>query len=95
LLADAHAWIEYQSYLPDEIAVGFHHGLVQIHPFLNGNGRHVRLTADLLVMRLAMSGFSWARESLLDAGIVRRRYIAALQAADHPSIAPLLLLARS
>ena len=46
------AWIEYKSYPPDEIAVRFHHRLVQIHPFPNGNGRHARLMADLLVMRL-------------------------------------------
>jgi Fic-DOC domain mobile mystery protein B len=95
LLADAHAWIEYRSYSPDEIAVRFHHRLVQIHPFPNGNGRHSRLTADLLAIRLGRERFSWGRERLRDAGIVRRRYIAALQAADHHDIGPLLLFARS
>jgi Fic-DOC domain mobile mystery protein B len=95
LLADTHAWIEYQAYAPDEIAVRFHHRLVQIHPFPNGNGRHARLTADLLVMRLGMQRFSWGRESLRDAGTARRRYIAALQAADHHDIGPLLEFARS
>ena len=69
----------------------FHHRLVQIHPFPNGNGRHARLTADLLVIRLGMSRFSWGRERLRDAGIVRRRYITALQTADHHDIGPLLL----
>jgi fido (protein-threonine AMPylation protein) len=29
--------------------VRFHHRLVQIHPFPDGNGRHARLAADLLV----------------------------------------------
>ena len=95
LLADTHAWIEYEAYSPDEIAVRFHHRLVQIHPFPNGNGRHARLTADLLVIRLGRERFSWGRERLRDAGIVRRRYIAALQAADHHDIAPLLQFARS
>jgi Fic-DOC domain mobile mystery protein B len=38
LLDDAKAWIEYGTYAPDEIAVRFHHRLVQIHPFPNGNG---------------------------------------------------------
>ena len=52
LLEDARTWIEYNSYPPDEIAVRFHHRLVQIHPFPNGNGRHSRLMADLLVMAL-------------------------------------------
>ena len=52
LLDDTKAWIQYRTYPPDEIAVRFHHRLVQIHPFPNGNGRHARLMADLLVMRL-------------------------------------------
>src|ERR1700733_15039715 len=52
LLDDTKTWIEYKTYPPDEIAVRFHHRLVQIHTFPNGNGRHARLMADLLVMRL-------------------------------------------
>ena len=95
LLADTNAWIEYKAYPPDEIAVRFHHRLVQIHPFPNGNGRHARLMADLLIMRLGMERFSWGRENLRDAGTVRRRYIAALQTADNHDIGPLLAFARS
>jgi len=57
LLDDTRAWIEYKTYPPDEIAVRFHHRLVQIHPFPNGNGRHARLMADLLVMKLGGTGF--------------------------------------
>ena len=91
LLDDTKAWIEYNSYPPDEIAVRFHHRLVQIHPFPNGNGRHARLMADLLVMQLGQERFSWGRESLRDAGAVRARYIEALHAADHHDIAALLL----
>ncbi len=49
---------------PDEIAVRFHHRLVQIHPFPNGNGRHARLVADLLVMRLGGERFSWGSANL-------------------------------
>jgi len=95
LLGDANAWILYQAYPPDEIAVRFHHRLVQIHPFPNGNGRHARLTADLLVMRLGRERFSWGRENLRSAGALRRRYITALQTADQHQIAPLLAFARS
>jgi fido (protein-threonine AMPylation protein) len=57
LLDDTKAWIRYRTYRPDEIAVRFHHRLVQIHPFPNGNGRHARLMADLLVMRLGGERF--------------------------------------
>jgi len=95
LLDDAKTWIEYKSYPPDEIAVRFHHRLVAIHPFPNGNGRHARLMADLLVMRLGQERFSWGRESLRDAGSMRKRYIAALQAADGHDSRPLLAFARS
>lgn len=95
LLDDAKAWIEGNTYPPDEIAVRFHHRLVQIHAFPNGNGRHARLMADLLVMRLGGERFSWGSANLQDAGEVRRRYIAALQAADNHDIGPLLAFARS
>jgi Fic-DOC domain mobile mystery protein B len=95
LLDDAKRWIEYGSYPRDEIAVRFHHRLVQIHPFPNGNGRHARLMADLLVMSLGGERFSWGSANLPDAGDVRSRYIAALQAADNHDIGPLLAFARS
>jgi Fic-DOC domain mobile mystery protein B len=95
LLADAKAWIAYQSYPSDEIVVRFHHRLVQIHPFPNGNGRHARLMADLLVMELGQERLSWGRANLKAAGDVRRRYIAALKAADNHDIGPLLAFARS
>jgi Fic-DOC domain mobile mystery protein B len=95
LLDDTKAWIEYDTYPPDEIAVRFHHRLVQIHPFPNGNGRHARLAADLLVMRLGRERFSWGMESLRDAGRTRQLYITALQTADNFDIRPLLGFARS
>lgn len=95
LLDDTKAWIEYKSYPPDEIAVRFHHRLVQIHPFVNGNGRHSRLMADLLVMELGQERFSWGRVNLQAAPDVRGRYIAALKSADNHDIGPLLAFARS
>jgi Fic-DOC domain mobile mystery protein B len=95
LLLDAKAWIEHKSYSPDEIAVRFHHRLVEIHPFPNGNGRHSRLMADLLVMELERDRFSWGHANLQQAGAVRRHYIDTLQAADNHDIGPLLAFARS
>jgi fido (protein-threonine AMPylation protein) len=71
------------------------HRRVQIHPFPNCNGRHARLMADLLVMTLGGERFSWGSANLQDAGVVRQRYIAALQAADDHDIGPLLAFARS
>ena len=95
LVDDARTWVKSKTYPTDEIAVRFHHRLVQIHPFPNGNGRHARLTADLLVMRLGGERFSWGRASLRKAGTARARYIEALHAADNHDIAPLLEFARA
>jgi fido (protein-threonine AMPylation protein) len=97
MLGDVWKWaqIDYKTYPVDEIAVRFHHRIVQIQLFPNGNGRHARLMADLLAMRMGRDQFSWGRESLRDAGTTRRLYIAALQAADNHDIAPLLAFARS
>ena len=95
LLDDVRGWIEYSSYPPDEIAVRFHHRLVQIHLFPNGNGRHSRLMADLVIMRSGGVRFSWGDADLRSASGVRQRYIGALQAADHLELAPLLAFARS
>ena len=88
-------WIEHDTYPADELAVRYHHGLVLIHPFTNGNGRHRRLAADLLCRHLGVSGFTWGRTSLDTDSKVRARYIAALQAADNHEFAPLLAFARS
>ena len=95
LLDDAKAWIEFGAWPVDEIAVRFHHRLVLIHPFPNGNGRHARLLADLLVMRLGRARFSWGRESLRDPGAARANYIAALRAADQHDISLLVAFSRA
>lgn len=95
LLDEAKGWLEYQSYSLDEIAVRFHHGLVKIHPFPNGNGRHARLMADLIVMSLGGQRFTWGSANLQNTGAMRKRYIDALKAADAHDIGPLVEFARS
>lgn len=95
LLDDAKVWIEQQSYARDEIAVRLHHRLVQIHPFPNGNGRHARLMADLLVIQLGGKRFSWGSTNLQSVSEVRQRYLSALQAADNHDVRPLMEFARS
>ena len=95
LLSDVRFWIEHETYPRDEIAIRFHHRLVAIHPFPNGNGRHARLAADLLVERLGGEPFSVGGGSLADVGELRARYVAALRAADDHDIGPLLEFARS
>lgn len=95
LLDDVRYQTEHAAYPPDEIATRFHHRLVAIHPFSNGNGRHARQMAGLLVERLGQPRFTWGSRSLTDAGETRLRYIAALQAADARDYVPLLAFVRS
>lgn len=100
LLDDAAAWLAGQVYGPDESAIRFHHRLVWIHLFPNGNGRHGRLAADRLVVSLGRPRFSWGgrterKADLHGAGSARTQYITALQAADQQDFGPLLDFARS
>ena len=90
LCDDTKLWIELLEKSPDEIAVRFHHRVVSIHPFPNGNGRHARLMTDLLLENiLKHSRFTWGSEDLSRVGHTRERYIAALKAADEHNYRPL------
>ena len=95
LLGDCRYHINHEVYPPDGIAARFHHRLVQIHPYANGNGRHARLAADLLLTALGQERFSWGSASLTDPGATRQRYIDALRAADGHDMGPLLAFVRS
>jgi Fic-DOC domain mobile mystery protein B len=95
LIEDVKFQIEHKSFPPDEIAARFHHRLVQIHCYPNGNGRHARVATDLLLKQLSQEPFSWGDVSLVDQGEVRTRYISALQAADKHDYGPLLKFVRS
>lgn len=96
LCRDVDAWIEHRAYPPDEIAARFHHRLVAIHPFANGNGRHARKAADLLLERvLGNPAFTWGSGTLMEPGETRTRYIEALRAADGNDYAPLLKFVRT
>ncbi|MDQ8729477.1 mobile mystery protein B [Bradyrhizobium sp. LHD-71] len=92
---DARSWIEYKSYESDELAVRFHHKLVLVHPFPNGNGRWSRLAADLLVVARGVPRFSWGGANLQASGNVRKDYINALRAADNHDFSMLVTFARS
>ena len=95
LLGDVRYWIEHGTFPPDEIAVRFHHRLVVIHPFPNGNGRHARLIADLLAIKLGRTAFTWGATDLVKPGEARAGYLDAIRAADKDDIQPLIAFARS
>ena len=95
LLDDCRYWLEQDTYPSDEIAARFHHRLVSIHCYPNGNGRHARLAADLLLTSLERDRFSWGSANLIDAGATRATYVAALRAADNHDYGPLFAFVRS
>lgn len=95
LMGDVAAQVAAGVRPPDEIAIDFHHRLVAIHVFPNGNGRHARLAADLLAERLGRPPFTWGGRDLVDPGETRAAYVAALKAADAHDLGPLLAFART
>jgi Fic-DOC domain mobile mystery protein B len=95
LCDDAKFWKQNGVFTPDEIAIRFHHKLVWIHCYPNGNGRHARLATDLLALELSTERFSWGASNLDSAGEARGRYISALKQADENDIRELLAFARS
>lgn len=95
LLEDVAYWIAHNTFAPDEIAVRFHHRLVFIHPFQNGNGRHARLAADLLAVKLGQKRFTWGSANVVEPAATRAAYVVALKAADNYDVLPLLAFARS
>ena len=96
LCQDTSEWIKSATYEPDEICIRFHHKLVWIHPFANGNGRHASLMADLLSKQIFNNEpFTWGRTDLMGPGKSRAAYITALQAADQQDYSLLQQFARS
>ena len=85
LLGNAKYWVDHSTYPPKEIAARFHHKLVYIHLFPNGNGRHARMMADaVLTVALNEKPIDWAGGCDLQKMSDRRtEYIAALREADN------------
>ena len=96
LLEDTKYWIENESYSQEEIAIRFKHRLVSIHCFPNGNGRHSRIMADLIMESIfGKKYFSWHHSTITKADETRKKYIAALKEADNQNIMPLLQFAKN
>lgn len=93
LLGDAEFWVKEEVFKPHELALRFHHRLVSIHPFPNGNGRHARLMADIIITRLGSERFRWGSHNLAEIGEVRSAYINALKCADGGDLQPLIKFA--
>ncbi len=96
LCGDTLYWIENETYPPEEIAIRFKHKIVCIHCFPNGNGRHSRMMADILIDRIFKRElFSWGTGELTNQSDSRSRYLKAVRAADKNEFDLLLDFARS
>lgn len=99
LLGNTKFWIENKTFCSDEVAARFHHRLVQVHVFPNGNGRHARLMTDLLLIKSGEPKFTWgatgAYTPLEVEGKTRTEYINALKKADQGAFSDLIKFTRS
>lgn len=97
LVDDATVWLAAGTYPPDVAVLRFHHRLVLVHPFPNGNGRHARFYADLLARELGRPPFTWGGVRGFDPVAARAAYLAAVRAmdADPDDVEPLLAFART
>lgn len=96
LIDDAKFWVENETYSPEEIAIRFKHRLVSIHCFPNGNGRHSRIMADIILECLSENTtFTWGQSRLVQANEKRKQYIKALKIADNGCITDLIDFAKS
>ena len=97
LLDNTRFQIDHKVFEPEELVVRFHHQLVWVHAFPNGNGRHARLMADVLAQQLGRPRMTWggADVELVSMGTVRDRYLKALREADQGQWSALIAFARS
>jgi Fic-DOC domain mobile mystery protein B len=94
LMEDTKVWIGGNT-PHDRVACEFHHMLVSIRPFPNGNGRHARAMTDLLLRALGEPPFTWGSGGLDTDGVTRTSYLAALRAADAGDYQQLAAFVRS
>lgn len=95
LIDDAKYWLENSVYEPDEFAIRFKHRLVSIHCFPNGNGRHSRMIADIIIEKIYKQPvFSWGESCFSEETDIRDKYLKALRKADKGNFDLLLKFAR-
>lgn len=91
LLEDTMYWIENNTFSPEEISIRFKHRIVSIHCFPNGNGRHSRMMADIIMETVfGKDVFKWHQSNMVKANLTRKKYIDALKMADNGDIGPLV-----
>jgi Fic-DOC domain mobile mystery protein B len=95
LCDDTIFWVQNKTFSPDLTAIRFKHRIVSIHCFSNGNGRHSRLMADVIINKVyKLPLFSWGAGDLVHQSNVRSAYLKAVKAADNENFEQLLEFAR-
>lgn len=95
LFDDTQFWIENNIYDFDEMAARFHHRLVAIHAFPNGNGRHARLMTEVIQIVNGEKPFTWGSSDLYGSeSEARKDYLLSLQAADNGDFSLLIKFVR-
>jgi Fic-DOC domain mobile mystery protein B len=93
---DCMFWINNGTYGEEEIAIRYKHQIVNIHCFANGNGRHSRLMADVIIHHVFKKDvFTWSGSNLVKTGEERTSYLKAIREADKANIQPLINFAKS
>jgi Fic-DOC domain mobile mystery protein B len=95
LLDDAKFWYTHNIYSADETTIRFKHRLVSIHCFPNGNGRHSRLMADIIIEKIFKQPmYTWGASNEVKQRDMRTAYLRAIKAADNGDVEPLIHFAR-
>ncbi len=66
-----------------EQAVHLHHKTVQVHPFLNGNGRWARMLANIWLRLHDVPVTVWPEETIGSVSKIRDEYLNAIKIADN------------
>ena len=82
LVDDLAFWEQNRIFDVIEIASRVHHRAVQIHPFLNGNGRWARMLANIYLKQNGLQPTKWNENLLSKENLHRDDYIKALKKAD-------------
>lgn len=93
LLENLRAWDESGMDLVEQ-ATRLHHRAVEIHPFVNGNGRWGRMLTNIWLALRANSYVAWPEHTIGAESPIRGDYIRALRQADAGDIEPLLEMHR-
>lgn len=89
-------WVMHTTYPSEEMAIRFKHQLVSIHCFANGNGRHSRLMADVIIEKIYRQPvFSWGAAGINSSQDARILYLQAVKEADRNNFESLVTFARS